>query len=285
MTQTTQPPKYHYDPSLAAAATFAALFGISTIVHFFQLRKHKTWYFIVFFIGVIFQVIGYAARAVNANETPNWSQGPFIIQTLLILLSPALFAASIYMILGRLIRALDAEDLSIVRTKWMTKIFVIGDVLSFAAQCIGGGMLSGAKTIKVVNRGQDIILIGLGIQILFFGGFIGVISVFHHRILHNPTVKSLNTTLPWKQYIIVLYIASLLIMVRSIFRVAEFAAGQTSVLQTAEGYLYGLDAVLMFICAVLFNILHPSRVVQTDSHKPLTDMEMGDRSVTGLAEG
>lgn len=41
------------------------------------------------------------------------------------------------MILGRLIRALDAEDLSIVRTKWMTKIFVIGDVLSFAAQCIG----------------------------------------------------------------------------------------------------------------------------------------------------
>lgn len=81
--------------------------------------------------------MGHAARAYNADESPNYSDAPFIMQTLLMLLAPALFAASIYMILGRLIRVLDAEHFSIIRTRWLTKIFVLGDVLSFAVQGIG----------------------------------------------------------------------------------------------------------------------------------------------------
>jgi hypothetical protein len=56
-------------------------------------------------------------------------------------------------------------------------------------------------------------------------------------------------------------------MVRSIFRVAEFAAGQDSVLQTTEAYLYCLDASLMLICAVLFNIQHPSIIIQSARYK------------------
>lgn len=46
-------------------------------------------------------------------------------------------AASIYMVLGRLIRLLDAHEYALIRTTWMTKIFVTGDVLSFLTQ--GGG--------------------------------------------------------------------------------------------------------------------------------------------------
>lgn len=41
------------------------------------------------------------------------------------------------MILGRLITRLDAPSHSIVRPKWLTKIFVVGDILSFCVQ--GGG--------------------------------------------------------------------------------------------------------------------------------------------------
>jgi len=59
------------------------------------------------------------------------------MQTLLILLAPALFAASIYMVLGRLIRLLRAEQYSLVRINWLTKVFVLGDVLSFLAQSAG----------------------------------------------------------------------------------------------------------------------------------------------------
>jgi hypothetical protein len=62
------------------------------------------------------------------------------MQSLLLLLAPALFAASIYMVLGRIIRLTDGESHSLIRASWLTKIFVTGDVLSFLAQ--SGGELS-----------------------------------------------------------------------------------------------------------------------------------------------
>jgi hypothetical protein len=64
---------------------------------------------------------------------------PYIIQSLLLLLGPSFFAASIYMILGRTIRLTGGERHSLIRPKWLTKIFVIGDVLSFFVQ--SGGKL------------------------------------------------------------------------------------------------------------------------------------------------
>lgn len=66
-----------------------------------------------------------------------------MVQSLLLLLAPALFAASVYMIFGRLIRLLGGERYSIIRVKWLTKIFVLGDALSFLVQSGGKIVLAG----------------------------------------------------------------------------------------------------------------------------------------------
>ena len=42
---------YYYNPSEAAAIVCIALFGISTMLHIFQLLRKRTWYFIPFIIG------------------------------------------------------------------------------------------------------------------------------------------------------------------------------------------------------------------------------------------
>ena len=59
------------------------------------------------------------------------------MQTLLLLVSPALFAASIYMILGRIVLVTNGEKFSLIRRVWLTKLFVLGDVLSFVLQGAG----------------------------------------------------------------------------------------------------------------------------------------------------
>jgi hypothetical protein len=59
------------------------------------------------------------------------------MQSLLLLLAPALFAASIYMVLGRIIRLTDGESHSLIKARWLTKVFVAGDVLSFLTQSTG----------------------------------------------------------------------------------------------------------------------------------------------------
>jgi hypothetical protein len=87
--------------------------------------------------GCLVECVGYVGRALSANEAPNFTKNPYIIQSILLLLGPALLAASIYMVLGRLIRLLDAGHLSIISPKWLTKVFVTGDVLSFLAQSAG----------------------------------------------------------------------------------------------------------------------------------------------------
>jgi len=59
------------------------------------------------------------------------------MQSALILIAPAFLAASIYMTLGRIIFMLDGEKCSLIKLKWLTKIFVAGDVLSFLMQASG----------------------------------------------------------------------------------------------------------------------------------------------------
>ncbi|OHE91348.1 hypothetical protein CORC01_13377 [Colletotrichum orchidophilum] len=65
------------------------------------MSKPPTWCFIPFFIDCPVKIIGFAARAINAIETPDWTRGTYIIQALLLLLGPPFYVASIYMVFGR----------------------------------------------------------------------------------------------------------------------------------------------------------------------------------------
>ncbi|KAM0380537.1 hypothetical protein ACHAPZ_000757 [Fusarium culmorum] len=252
---------YNYNPSMVAAVIFIIVFGLSSLLHTFQLVRARTWYFIPFLIGCLFECVGYIGRALSANEAPDFTKNPYIIQSILLLLGPALLAASIYMVLGRLIVLLDAGHLSVIRPNWLTKVFVTGDVLSFLAQSAGGGMLATAKDKDAVKRGENIIVGGLIIQILFFGFFMIVTLIFHVRIKRNPTQKSLEIVTPWKKLLFALYAASLSILVRSVFRVAEYVMGKDSALQSQEFWIYIFDALLMSLVVVSLNWFHPSRVI------------------------
>lgn len=89
-------------------------------------------------LTAIVEFIGYAARTASARQEPGcWKLMPYIIQNMYILLGPALFAASIYMILGRIILLTDGESHSLIKQRWLTKTFVIGDVICFCLQSGG----------------------------------------------------------------------------------------------------------------------------------------------------
>jgi hypothetical protein len=74
---------------------------------------------------------------VSSNEYPNYTIPPLAVQAVLILVAPSLLAASIYMELGRLMIVTGGEHLSPIRRTWLTKIFVVGDVISFFFQGAG----------------------------------------------------------------------------------------------------------------------------------------------------
>ena len=83
------------------------------------------------------ECLGYAGRIYNTYQTPDWAQPPFILQEIGILIAPAFLAASMYILFGRLIRLTNGDSRSFIRQKWLTGIFVTGDVLSLLVQAIG----------------------------------------------------------------------------------------------------------------------------------------------------
>lgn len=205
------------------------------------------------------------------------------------------------MTLGRIIRLVDGERHSIIRAKWLTKVFVLGDVLSFCTQGGGAGLMSGGSAEKL-KIGENIVVGGLCLQILSFGLFTIVAIIFHRRVLANPTHVTMRTApargnrtwkekllggnknsqssspisgsanynemggasegehVDWQKHLYALYVASMLILVRSVFRVIEYVMGNNGYLLKKELFLYIFDAVLMFLTMVWLNNVHPGEI-------------------------
>lgn len=242
---------YRYTPSLAAAIVAAVVFAFLTVAHVWRLHRARAYYFVVFTVGGIFQTVGYCGR-IWSHYDQN-SIGGFVIQAILILVAPALYAASIYMILGRLIRALGAEHLSLIPVAWVTRIFVTGDIFSFTLQAGGGGIQS-AGTLDFYNIGEKLIIAGLWVQICVFGFFVVTSLLFNYRVVKAPTEIATRGDIPWKRHLVVLYATSAIILVRSIFRVIEYLQGNKGYLISHEVFLYCFDALLMAIVMAIFLI-------------------------------
>ncbi|KAF2194575.1 RTA1 like protein [Zopfia rhizophila CBS 207.26] len=238
-----------YTPSLAGGIIGALVFALLTGLHTFNLVRNRTWFCIPFVIGGLFETIGYAARGAAANNME--SKMPYIIQSILILLAPILFAASICMILGRLILRTNSGSLSIIRPQWVTRIFVAGDVLCFLMQSTGGGLLAKAKKQDDVDMGEHIILGGLVLQILMFGFFVVVAFKWHWRVDAKPTPEAKSGEVPWKKYIYLLYAASFCITIRNLCRCVEYGMGRDAYLLTHEWTLYVYDFTLMAITLLI----------------------------------
>lgn len=210
------------------------------------------------------QILGYIARAIARNKTDQL--GPYVMQSVLILVAPALFAASIYMTLGRLMRSIHGERHSLIPVKWLTRAFVLGDVFSFLIQSTGGGLMA-AKNFPQ-STGQNIILGGLFVQIIMFGLFAVTAVIFHMRMRKWPSGASMDPKSAWTRVMMMLYATSALIMVRSIFRVVEYIMGKGGYLLTHEWTLYVFDAVLMLGTMVVYAVFYPADLSAKELGKP-----------------
>ena len=170
------------------------------------------------------------------------------------------------------------DDHLFIRRTWLTKIFVIGDILSFQVQSAGAGLLSSGDP-STVDAGNYIVIGGLFLQVIFFGLFVIAAVIFHVRMAKAPTQLAFDR--PWQKHMIVslslmkqwystgmltmlfsqgLYIVSLLIFFRSIVRCVEYIQGNSGYIISHEIFLYVFDAALMFLAVASMNWIHPAEV-------------------------
>lgn len=111
-----------------------------------------------------------------------------------------------------------------------------------------------------MHTGELIVITGLALQILIFGIFVVVAYIFHTRMLKAPTQRVATMTIPWLKHLHALYGSSALILVRSLFRVIEYAQGNNGYLFRHEAFMYLFDTILMFAVMVLFWWIHPGEI-------------------------
>lgn len=253
---------YDRKPSIAAAAVFAAAFGLVTIATLIQVilvaRKGKdkrVLILIPFILGGICETLGYIAR-ICSIKSPDLL-GPWIAQNLLILVAPALFTMTFHLTINRVFSVLDARKYSIIPLKWLAKVFVIGDLLCFFLQGAGSGLLSRPSESQH-ELGSRIIVGGSALQMAVFVLFIVVIAIFKHRLKKDPTTQSMeyrfvpSKTRNWRMILATLYMSSVFVIVRSLVLCVEYGMGADSHLAKIEGYMYVFDAALMFLSMLLF---------------------------------
>lgn len=118
-------------------------------------------------------------------------------------------------------------------------------------------------TMQNYLTGSRIVIAGLAVLVLSFGIFVLVAISYDYRLRHYPpalVVSKSGRALNWKRELLVLYLSSALIFIRSVYRLVEYAQGNAGWLNTHEWTFYVFDALLMWIALILFNWRHPSRV-------------------------
>ncbi|KAK0648568.1 RTA1 like protein-domain-containing protein [Cercophora newfieldiana] len=293
---------YGFYPSFEWNLVFAVLFGLTTLVHLGQMFKYRKWFCWVVVMGSLWELMCFALRTVGARDQQN--AGYVIASMLLFLLAPLWINAFVYMIVARLVYyLLPQERILGMSPRWLAKIFVAADIVSFLVQAVGGAMLANTEGGEVVITGQRIYMGGIGVQLFFVTVFGVVTVVFFRRVQQRIRSGTLARDTAWVQPLIWVLISVILLIVvlprqvRVIFRLVEFGGGasESNPILTNEAYPLGLDAFPMFVALLILNIVHPGLVLKgpessfprgwkrrTGEKSQLleqgSDVEMGDRN-------
>ncbi|KAI1279469.1 RTA1-domain-containing protein [Xylaria sp. FL0933] len=251
---------YEYRPSEQAAYAFVALFALATLGHIIYLFYLRAWHFIPFILGGIAELFGYYGRALSHNEPDK--VGPWILQNLLLLASPPLLAATIYMTLGRITTAVGARSYMPLSSRLLTSLYVLVDVGTLATQ-LAGSVLPASGEPSAIELSKKIVLGGLLAQLGALAIFILITWSVKHRIKREPPRALLrDPSVNWKNHFRAIMLVTVLIIVRSIVRTIEYLQGDGGTVMSHEVFIYVFDAAPMWLVMATYLVLHPGRLVR-----------------------
>ncbi|CAI6094746.1 hypothetical protein V2G26_007688 [Clonostachys chloroleuca] len=298
---TSQPSHYLYTPSAVLAGVVAGLYGVSFLVTLVQIIRKRSWVWLIMLLAIAMEVVGFATRVVSANNVQE--KTPYVVQFALVILAPVLMAGVIYVVFSRIVFWAVPPEHRTMRMIWVpprfiTLIFVGFDIISLLLQLCAAVLIAGtdptdSNAKDKVNLGKNLGLAGVSVQLFGFGLFSVAAVRFHFTSRQLSSDYASKNETRWnmtKHYSTLLYVVNascLLILIRSIFRMIEFAQGKSGTTQQAEWYQYVFDTLPIFIVCVIYNIWFPGsylkhlgfRLPKEERQLPLDNESLGSRDV------
>ncbi|KAL1962951.1 hypothetical protein VTN77DRAFT_9047 [Rasamsonia byssochlamydoides] len=249
-----------YVPSLAGNATYLAIFMFLLIVHIFLGIRWRTWGFLAGMVGgLILEVIGYGARIGMHNN--QFIKPPFFAYLITLTIAPAFLSASIYLCLGRIVTVYGAH-LSRFKPRTYSVVFVTCDIISLILQAAGGAIAASGGAPDDEKLGEHIMLGGLIFQVVSLVLFSVLCLEFALRVKKAPTQRNpvftyVTGTFKFKAFLWSLAIATVAIIIRSSFRVAELENGFASSIANDQGLFMALEGPMIMLAVVSLAVFHP----------------------------
>ncbi|KAL2063042.1 hypothetical protein VTL71DRAFT_6114 [Oculimacula yallundae] len=287
---------YNFDPSLSAAIIFAMLYTLAFAGTLLQFIRYKSWVWTIMVISSGMEAGGYIARCFSVQDPTN--QLKFNISLLMIFLAPVCMAAACYIVFvgpstfhsfqsstniphkGRIIHHVVPKESRTIKVLWLparfiTPIFVTGD-LSIDLNA------PPSQSLDRVNKGKGIAEVGVGIQLVFFGLF-SIIAIrfnftsrrfkldFEQRsdqymgsdkggdgkfVILDGDDKIVKRN--WQAILLITNLASVCILIRSVYRMLDFHMGREGYLDSHEWSFYVFDSLVILPAIALFIWWHPS---------------------------
>ena len=159
---------------------------------------------------------------------------------------------------------LYGEHLSPVKPRTVAVTFMTSDFCSLVLQAAGGGIAETANSHKTSRAGIDIMIAGLFLQAVSIGVFLALMTLFGYRVRrHRETVshdaeKRARRSRPlFVIFLVSLLVATVAILVRSVFRVVELWSGFAGHLWNSETDFLVLDGAMIGLSVLLLTAFHP----------------------------
>ncbi|KAH6678341.1 RTA-like protein [Halenospora varia] len=286
--------KYPFSPSLPAAIVVATLFTIAFLLTLIQWVRYRSWVWLVMVLAAAMEGVGYVIRCFSIKNDTDKSL--YVAQYSLVVLAPVLMAGACYVVFGRIVfhvvpKAHRTLKLLWISPRWLTPIFVVADIIALMLQLIGAVRITTINptdpdALSKGNKAKRIAEIGVAVQLIFFGLF-SIIAVrfnftskrfaseFQERITLVEVDAEGNNKKGekyvridgggrvlkrnWQSILRVVNAASVCILIRSVYRMVEFAMGRTGYPAEHEWMVYVFDALVIFPVVVLFIHWHPGK--------------------------
>ncbi|KAL9596886.1 MAG: hypothetical protein Q9219_005512 [cf. Caloplaca sp. 3 TL-2023] len=262
---------YGYTPHLSLSALAIALYALLLLLHSYRLFTTRLYAFsILLCFTTLCEIIGYAFRL---RSSPPPTGNPydvinFIVQYFFIVCAPVFLSAGIYTTLTSLIQTLgggDAgrmRDLSPLGLRKRTILagFIASDVGATVVQVAGAALIGSAESNrKSPDTGNNILLAGLAFQVASFLVFLVLLAMFLtkvRRVMKDDAGRGVM-----RRYAFALAVSSLLVYLRTCFRLAETAQGVYGYASTHEPFFGALELAPVVIAIALLAWWHPGRLV------------------------
>ncbi|KAJ7115433.1 RTA1-like protein [Mycena epipterygia] len=256
--------QYGYLPHEYVSIIFLVLFGISTILHIGQATYYRMWWlFPTACLCGFGEVLGWSGRLWSSFSPSLFN--PFIMQFVSTVISPTPLIAVNFILLSWIVTRLGPCYARLTPIRYAI-VFISCDIVALVIQAVGGGLASTASDLSGANLGAKVMLAGIVVQfsaIVLYAYLASDFLLCYHqdRPLRLPSGGRGILDSRLQMMIAALAFSTLVLFIRSVYRIIELAGGWHGRVLHTEVYFNVLDGGMVVLAIICINVAHPGRLL------------------------